>query len=69
MRPNDPLQPTVQIAWFATPDQEWQRPSCSLTSQDPAEKRLYLGVEDVTVKLAEIQAHGGPRVPPTSDHA
>lgn len=27
--------------------------------EDPAEKRLYLGVDDVTAKLDEIQAHGG----------
>lgn len=27
--------------------------------EDPAEKRVYLGVEDVTAKLTEIQAHGG----------
>ena len=27
--------------------------------EDPAEKRVYLGVDDVTAKLAEIQAHGG----------
>jgi predicted enzyme related to lactoylglutathione lyase len=27
--------------------------------QDPAEKRIYIGVDDVTAKLAEIQAHGG----------
>ena len=27
--------------------------------EDPAEKRFYLGVDDVTGKLAEIQAHGG----------
>lgn len=27
--------------------------------QDPAEKRIYIGVEDVAAKLAEIKAHGG----------
>jgi len=27
--------------------------------EDPAEKRLYFGVDDVTAKLAEIQASGG----------
>ena len=26
---------------------------------DPAEKRLYLGVDDVTAKLLEVEAHGG----------
>jgi predicted enzyme related to lactoylglutathione lyase len=27
--------------------------------QDPAEKRVYIGVEDVAAKLQEIEAHGG----------
>jgi len=27
--------------------------------QDPAEKRLYIGVNDVTQKLKEIEANGG----------
>lgn len=27
--------------------------------QDPAEKRLYLGVDDVAAKLEEVQANGG----------
>ena len=27
--------------------------------QDPAEKRIYVGVEDVAAKLQEIEAHGG----------
>jgi predicted enzyme related to lactoylglutathione lyase len=27
--------------------------------QDPAEKRLYIGVTDVTTKLQEIEANGG----------
>jgi predicted enzyme related to lactoylglutathione lyase len=27
--------------------------------QDPAEKRIYIGVDDVTAKLAEVQANGG----------
>jgi predicted enzyme related to lactoylglutathione lyase len=27
--------------------------------EDPAEKRLYLGVDDVTARLAEVLAHGG----------
>jgi predicted enzyme related to lactoylglutathione lyase len=26
---------------------------------DPTEKRLYIGVEDISAKLTEVQAHGG----------
>jgi len=34
-------------------------PLSATIREDPAEKRLYLGVDDVTAKLAEIQSHGG----------
>jgi uncharacterized protein len=31
----------------------------TLRSGDPTEKRLYIGVNDVTAKLAEVTEHGG----------
>lgn len=34
-------------------------PLAAAIREDPAEKRLYFGVDDVTAKLSEIQAHGG----------
>lgn len=34
-------------------------PLLAAIRQDPAEKRLYLGVEDVTGTLDEVEAHGG----------
>jgi predicted enzyme related to lactoylglutathione lyase len=34
-------------------------PLMAAIRKDPAEKRLYFGVEDVTATLADIQAHGG----------
>lgn len=34
-------------------------PLPALIREDPAEKRVYIGVEDVAAKLEEIVAHGG----------
>lgn len=34
-------------------------PLTAAVREDPAEKRLYLGVGDVTQKLQEIESHGG----------
>lgn len=34
-------------------------PLLAAIRQDPAEKRLYLGVPDVTRTLADVEAHGG----------
>lgn len=41
---------------FATPV---VAPLDAAIREDPAEKRLYIGVADVTAKLAEIEAHDG----------
>ena len=41
---------------FATPSVS---PLPATIRQDPAEKRIYIGVEDVAAKLAEIAANGG----------
>ena len=34
-------------------------PLMATVRKDPAEKRVYIGVDDVAQKLLEIQAHGG----------
>jgi len=44
---------TAQFAVSAT------APLSATIREDPAEKRLYFGVEDATAKLAEITDHGG----------
>ena len=35
-------------------------PLSAAIRQDPAEHRLYIGVDDIAAKLQEVQAHGGP---------
>lgn len=50
------------FGWDATTEQfavSVPAPLAATIREDPAEKRLYLGVDDVTTKLAEVQAHGG----------
>ena len=50
------------FGWEATTEQFAVSVTAPLTAtirEDPAEQRLYFGVDDVTAKLAEIQAHGG----------
>lgn len=34
-------------------------PLAGTIREDPAEKRIYIGVEDVVTKLADIEANGG----------
>ena len=38
-------------------------PLTATIREDPAEKRLYFGVDDVTAKLAEVQAHADRLMP------
>ena len=54
--------------WDVAPDGRFSAPSAAPLAgtlrADPAEKVLYLGVEDVAATLAKIEANGGQTVAP-----
>jgi predicted enzyme related to lactoylglutathione lyase len=51
------------FGWRSRPDGQMTIPVTSpipaTFRQDPAEKRIYIGVENITVKLEQIKARGG----------
>ena len=54
--------------WDVAPDGRFTAPTAAplpgTLRADPAEKVLYLGVDDVTATLAKIEANGGKTVAP-----